>query len=151
MKNGIVNAAEKFGVSTPSVTNWRRTYGVTRETKVNANKGGAVKISAKPIPAAQRITTARRFTGAFRKEVAEFSISEGVARTAQRFGVSTPSVTNWRREFGINRQSRQKWLQLQSDNGIQKLAPANRREIEIMKKRLNQVVQQVDSWLDLSK
>ena len=148
VKNGIVTAAEKFAVSTPSVTNWRKLYGVSRETKVAAIEGKGVKIAKKPLPKSQRVSTGRKFSPTFRKEVAEFSISEGVARTAGRFGVSTPSVTNWRREFGINRQSREDWLKENSKNGIQRRGTPSRRELEVLKKKLGSLHEQVKSWLD---
>ncbi len=148
VKNGIVTAAEKFEVSTPSVTNWRKLYGVSRETKVAAIEGKGVKIAKKPLPKSQRVSTGRKFSPTFRKEVAEFSISEGVARTAGRFGVSTPSVTNWRREFGINRQSREDWLKENSKNGIQRRGTPSRRELEVLKKKLGSLHEQVKSWLD---
>ncbi|MDE0958442.1 MAG: hypothetical protein OSB12_07385 [Planctomycetota bacterium] len=146
--NGIVTAAEKFAVSTPSVTNWRKLYGVSRETKVAAIGGRRVKIAKKPLPKSQRVTTGRKFSPTFRKEVAEFSISEGVARTADRFGVSTPSVTNWRREFGITRQSRQKWLKENSKNGVQRRGTPSRRELEALQKKLGTLHEQVKGWLD---
>ncbi|MBT7105177.1 MAG: hypothetical protein HN940_12885 [Planctomycetes bacterium] len=132
--NGIVTAAEKYSVSTPSVTNWRKLYGVSRQTKVAAIEGRAVKIAKTPLPKSQRVATGRKFSPTFRKEVAEFSISEGVARTADRFGVSTPSVTNWRREFGITRQSRR--------------GTPSRRELEVLQKKLGILHEQVKSWLD---
>jgi transposase-like protein len=148
VKNGIVTAAEKFAVSTPSVTNWRKLYGVSRQTKVAAIEGRGVKIAKKPLPKSQRVSTGRKFSPTFRKEVAEFSISEGVARTADRFGVSTPSVTNWRREFGINRQSRQEWLKENSKNGVQRKGTPNRRELEALQKKLGILHEQVKGWLD---
>ncbi|HIG04744.1 MAG TPA: hypothetical protein EYQ08_03305 [Planctomycetes bacterium] len=148
VKNGIVTAADKFAVSTPSVTNWRKLYGVSRETKVAAIGGMRVKIAKKPLPKSQRVTTGRQFSPTFRKEVAEFSIREGVARTADRFGVSTPSVTNWRREFGINRQSRQEWLKENSKNGAQRKGTPSRRELEALRKKLGNLHEQVQSWLD---
>ena len=148
VKNGIVTAAEKYSVSTPSVTNWRKLYGVSRETKVAAIAGKGVKIAKKPLPKNQRVTTGRKFSPTFRKEVAEFSISEGVARTADRFGVSTPSVTNWRREFGITRQSRHEWLKENSKNGVQRRGTPNRRELESLQKKLGILHEQVKGWLD---
>ena len=104
---------EKFSVSTPSVTNWRKDFGVTRATKEAAVSGKKVvlpeKPLSKPVPAGRK-----NYPDAFREEVARFSALEGIEKTALRFGVSSPSVTNWRREFGINRETREEILKEQS-------------------------------------
>lgn len=96
--NGIHATAEKFGVSTPSVTNWRRAYGITRETKKRALSGQPVYLAE-----AGEAASGRGYSEAFRRDVAEYSILHGIQAAAEKFSVSAPSVTNWRRKFGINR------------------------------------------------
>ena len=103
VKNGIIAVADKFSVSTPSVTNWRKDFGVTRATKRRRrSKGGLPKKPvSKPVPSGRkniRIPSVRKWP---------FPLLR-VEKTAIRFGVSAPSVTNWRREFGINRETRDK-------------------------------------------
>jgi hypothetical protein len=96
--HGIHATAEKFGVSTPSVTNWRRAYGITRETKKRALSGQPVFLAD-----AGEAASGRGYSEAFRRDVAEYSILHGIQAAAEKFSVSAPSVTNWRRKFGINR------------------------------------------------
>ncbi len=145
IKNGIARAAARFEVSTPSVTNWRKLYGVTRKTKARAQIGQKISLPKQPIPKKERATTGRKYSPQFRREVAEFSILEGVVSTAMRFGVSTPSVTNWRREFGITRSTRAK----RTRNGLPGKSTGSgltRQQVKAIKKNLVQALQCIEQW-----
>ncbi len=68
IKNGIARAADRFEVSTPSVTNWRKLYGVTRKTKIQAEKGQKISLPKQPIPKQERRSTGRKYSAQFRRE-----------------------------------------------------------------------------------
>ena len=147
IKNGIARAADRFEVSTPSVTNWRKLYGVTRKTKIRAEKGQKISLPKQPIPKQERRSTGRKYSAQFRREVAEFSVLEGVVSTAQRFGVSTPSVTNWRREFGINRSTKAKRAR-KNMQGNAAGRGMTRLQINAIKKKLVQSLRLIDQWIE---
>ena len=147
IKNGIARAAARFEVSTPSVTNWRKLYGVTRTTKARAEDGQKITLPKHPIPKKERGSTGRKYSAQFRREVAEFSILEGVVSTAQRFGVSTPSVTNWRREFGINRSTKAKRAR-KNMQGNSTGRGMTRLQINAIKKKLVQSLRLIDQWIE---
>jgi transposase len=140
--HGIHAAAEKFGVSAPSVTNWRKAYGITRETKKAAKTGRRVKLATPT-----RSTGSAGRTGypeEFRREVADFSILHGIQQAAQRFNVSAPSVTNWRRAFGITRAHKREALA-----SVTRTASGTRRGpagggVSLPKGELRQVRKQLD-------
>lgn len=146
VKNGIIAAAEKYSVSTPSVTNWRKDFGVTRATKEAAVSGKKVvlpeKPLSKPVPAGRK-----NYPDAFREEVARFSALEGIEKTALRFGVSSPSVTNWRREFGINRETREEILKEQEKLGINLERPPGKKEIQRVRKHVERSLELIDNLL----
>ena len=146
VKNGIIAAAEKFSVSTPSVTNWRKDFGVTRATKEAAAAGEKVVLPEKPVskPAP---SGRKNYPETFREEVARFSALEGVEKTAIRFGVSAPSVTNWRREFGINRQTREKILKEQQKLGISSERGLGKKEILKVRRQVERSLELLDSLL----
>jgi transposase len=115
--NGIHAAAKKYGVSAPSVTNWRKSFGINRATKRAAQgKNGA---AAAPRAAGER--RGRGYTPDFRREVADYSIVNGIQSAAKKFKISAPSVTNWRRALGITRADKRKAL-----DSISAARPANR-------------------------
>jgi len=126
--HGIHAAAKEFGVSAPSVTTWRKAFGINRRTKKAAQAGRKVALA----PAASSgDREGRGYSESFRREVAEYSILSGIQSAAKKYKVSSPSVTNWRKAFGITRQSKRNALAKVSQGGAvaSPLAPAERREL----------------------
>lgn len=147
VKNGIIAAAEKFSVSTPSVTNWRKDFGVTRATKEAAFAGKKVNLPEKPV--SKPVPSGRKnYPQTFREEVARFSALEGVEKTAIRFGVSAPSVTNWRREFGINRETRDKIRKEHEKLGINSEKSLGKKEILKVRRQVEKSLALLDSLLE---
>ena len=146
VKNGIIAAAEKFEVSTPSVTNWRKDFGVTRATKEAAVSGEKIVLPEKPLrkPAS---SGRKNYPAAFREEVARFSALEGIEKTALRFGVSSPSVTNWRREFGINRETREKIRKEQKKLGIDNDRAPGKKEVLRVRRQIERSLELLDDIL----
>lgn len=144
--NGIHAAAKKYGVSAPSVTNWRRALGITRDTKKAALAGRTPKISAKPI--AKKAAGRRGYDNAFRREVADYSILNGIQNAAKQYKVSAPSVTNWRREFGITRASRKKALASIGKGTAQRASAAvPTKEVRAVRSQLDKAFRALDDLL----
>ena len=143
VKNGIIAAAEKFDVSTPSVTNWRKDFGVTRATKEAAVAGKKVVLPEKPVSKPSAVGR-KNFPLAFRQEVARFSALEGGEKTAFRFGVSAPSVTNWRREFGVNRDTRTQILKEREEMGLSNEKAVGKKELLKLRKQVQRSLDALD-------
>ncbi|NCF55427.1 MAG: hypothetical protein GWP41_04075 [Planctomycetia bacterium] len=147
VKNGIVAAAQKFDVSPPSVTNWRKDFGVTRATKEAATQGKKLNIPQHPnknhAPSGRK-----NYSDSFREEVANFSALEGVEKTAIRFGVSAPSVTNWRREFGVNRQMRAELLEERKKLGLEGGGAPSKKEIQRIRNQVKRTLELLDTLLE---
>ena len=148
VKNGIIAAADKFDVSTPSVTNWRKNFGVTRATKEAARGGKKVVLPNKPL-AKPAPSGRKNYPIAFREEVARFSALEGVERTALRFGVSAPSVTNWRREFGINRETRTQMLKERKKLGYSDEKSVGKKDLLRIRKQVKRSLEALDKIIEV--
>ena len=146
--HGIAAAAEKYNVSTPSVTNWRKLYGVSRALKLEVAKGKKMKLPKSPITSAKQAELGRRYSPGFKREVAEFSALEGITKTASRFGVSVPSVTNWRREFGISRKTKTRLLAQGREREVATVKPPSRKEIQSIRDQLLKAVGLADRLLE---
>jgi transposase-like protein len=141
--HGIHAAAKEFGVSPPSVTTWRKAFGINRQTKKAAQAGRKIALA----PAAAAGGRERRGYGEdFRREVADYSILNGIQSAARHYKVSMPSVTNWRKAFGITRKSKQNALASVSTGRIAAppLAKGDRRELQ---KRFQEFVRAFDRVL----
>lgn len=127
--HGIHAAAKKFGVSAPSVTTWRKYFGISRKTKKAMQAGKPVSISA---PAASAGRQGRGYSADFRREVAEYSILNGIQHAAKKFKVSSPSVTNWRKSFGIDRRRKEQALAAASTGAAAapRLGKAEKRDLK---------------------
>ncbi len=71
----------------------------------------------------------------------------GVLRTSELFNVSAPSVTNWRREFGITRETvkhKKKTDQMRTSGLIDSPTPSDLRRI---RKSLKTTLELIDGWL----
>ncbi len=148
VRNGIAQAADKFEVSTPSVTNWRKSYGVTRATRSSALNGEKIQIRKTPLKKSNdSASPTRRYLPEYRRQVAEFSVMVGVLRTAELFKVSAPSVTNWRREFGITRETaKQKNKHRQAGaSGLSETPKSS--ELRRVRKSLQTSLAIIDGWL----
>ncbi len=129
LKHGISRASEKFGVSTPSVTNWRRSYGINREMKQKMLAGKTVRVPRNPKKVISGNSDRPRYSEQLRMEIAEYSILHGIQGAAVRYGVSSPSVTNWRREFGINRKTKKDRIKMMPSGVSQRISEKDLRRI----------------------
>ncbi len=98
VKSSIHQAAKEFGVSVPSVTNWRKQMGVTKDTELVRGK-----LPEKPAQTDESEPTVAIYPESLRKAVVKYSVKHGVHGAAETFDVSPASVTNWRRELGVTR------------------------------------------------
>ena len=141
--HGIHAAAKKFGVSAPSVTNWRKAYGITRATKRKALSGHTVQLKA---PAGRRSSGGRAgYPEELRREVADYSILHGIQAAAKKYKVSAPSVTNWRRQFGINRSTKAQALAAVDEVSTTTSLPKS--EIRQVRRQLEQAFRAIDDLL----
>lgn len=144
LKHGIARASEKFGVSTPSVTNWRRSYGINREMKKKVLAGKSVKVPKNPKKVTRSSSDRPRYSEQLRREIADYSVLHGIQGAAARYGVSSPSVTNWRREFGINRQTKKDRAKMVSNGVPQRVLEKDLRRI---RNQTQKALEAIDSLL----
>jgi transposase-like protein len=139
--NGIHAAAKKFGVSPPSVTNWRKSLGISRATK-RAAQG---KLAPAGSRGAAAVRAGRGYSEDFRREVADYSIVNGIQNAAKKFKISPPSVTNWRRAFGITRaQKRQALASIASTPAAARVPAGDLRDV---RKKLDSAFRALDRLL----
>ncbi len=142
--HGIHAAAKKFGVSAPSVTNWRKALGITRATKRAAQAGKQVKISR----TARTIRgEGRGYSEQYRREVADYSIINGIQRAAKQYQVSAPSVTSWRKNFGITRASKAKAIASISSSATSGSPRIAKGEVREVRKKLDGAFRALDRLL----
>ena len=143
--HGIHAAAKKFGVSAPSVTNWRKAFGINRDTKRAAQSGKRVQLAT---PRASSGSAGRAgYPEDFRREVADYSILHGIQQAAKKFKVSAPSVTNWRRSFGITRAHKREALASVSHAAPAVSASLPKGEVRQVRKQLDQAFRSLDRLL----
>ncbi|HIA27920.1 MAG TPA: hypothetical protein EYN79_07350 [Planctomycetes bacterium] len=147
--HGISRASDKFGVSTPSVTNWRRSYGINREMKKKILAGKRVKVPVKPVTVRRSAEGRPRYSDQLRREVAEYSVLQGIQGAAVRYQVSAPSVTNWRREFGITRQTK-KDLVKKMPGGVAGGGNASQKKLRQLRKQTLRALETIDALLKRS-
>lgn len=143
--HGIHAAAKKYSVSAPSVTNWRKAYGITRATKQAAQAGKKPRVAASP----KRSGAGRvGYPEPLRREIAEYSIVHGIQAAAKAYSVSAPSVTNWRKAFGITRADKVAAL---ARGAAPAAAPAKSRftksEVQRVRKHFDQAFRSLDQLL----
>ena len=142
--HGIHAAAKKYSVSAPSVTNWRKAYGITRATKRAAQSGRKPRVAAKP----QRSGAGRvGYPESLRREVAEYSIVHGIQAAAKQYSVSAPSVTNWRKTFGITRADKVAALSRAANAPSGGASRFKKGDVEKVRKHFEQAFRSLDQLL----